>query len=341
MRKVNFLPLFLCSAGMLALIFDGKTALEGIRVGMELCLNTLVPSLFPFFVLSTLITGSLTGISLAPLRPASRLCRMPTGSESLLLVGILGGYPVGAGNINAAYKSGKLSRTDAQRMAIICNNAGPSFLFGVLGAFFPHVGWLWLLWGIQIAATVITGILLPGGSTSKLILTDAPQVQITDALSRSIKNMALVCGWVMLFRMILEFLNKWVLWKLSKPLQIAVSGLLELSNGCLALSSIGSIGVRFMLAGAFLSLGGVCVWMQAKAVFPDLDLPAYIRGRLLHGLCVVWLSIPVITTLNKCPIKMILATILLTGFVPIFLIPVLRKPKKEVAFYSSMMYNGI
>ena len=341
MRKVNILPLVLCSVGMLVLIFDGKTALEGIRVGIELCLNTLIPSLFPFFVLSALITGSLTGISLGPLRLISRLCRMPAGSESLLLVGILGGYPVGAGNIGAAYRAGKLSLADAQRLAVICNNAGPSFLFGVLGAFFPHVGLLWLLWGIQIAATVITGILLPGSNTGKITLTDAPRVGITDALSRSIKNMALVCGWVMLFRMILEFLVKWVLWSLPQPLQIALTGLLELSNGCLGLSGIGSTGLRFLLAGSFLSLGGVCVWMQTKAVFPDLDLPAYIRGRLLHSLCVVWLSIPIITLLNRCDIKTVLASFLLTGSAGIFLIPVLRKPKKAVAFYSSMMYNGI
>ena len=40
------------SLGMLALILDGRTAIEGARQGIGLCLRTVIPSLFPFFVLS-------------------------------------------------------------------------------------------------------------------------------------------------------------------------------------------------------------------------------------------------------------------------------------------------
>ena len=48
---------------MLALILDGRTAIDGARQGIELCLRTVIPSLFPFFVLSILLTSSLLGMA--------------------------------------------------------------------------------------------------------------------------------------------------------------------------------------------------------------------------------------------------------------------------------------
>ena len=51
MRKKQLWTGIAASMGMLVLILDGKTALEGARQGIELCLRTVVPSLFPFFLL--------------------------------------------------------------------------------------------------------------------------------------------------------------------------------------------------------------------------------------------------------------------------------------------------
>ena len=83
-------------AFLLLLILDAGTAAEGMRSGITLCLRTVIPSLFPFFVCSMVLNGSLTGQPFHALRPLSRFCRIPRGSEALLLTGLLGGYPVGA-----------------------------------------------------------------------------------------------------------------------------------------------------------------------------------------------------------------------------------------------------
>ena len=88
--------------GLLVLILDAKTALQGARQGVELCLKTVIPSLFPFFVLSILLTSSLLGSRIPLLRPLGRLCGVPKGAESLLIPAFLGGYPVGAQSVPEA-----------------------------------------------------------------------------------------------------------------------------------------------------------------------------------------------------------------------------------------------
>ena len=50
--------------------------------------------------------------------------------------------------------------------------------------------------------------------------------------------MATVCGWVELFRVLLAFLKRWIFWILPAAVHVAVTGILELSNGCCELLSV-------------------------------------------------------------------------------------------------------
>jgi len=111
-----------------------------------MCLESVVPSLFPFLILSGIITTSFTGVEVKILRPVGRLCGIPSGGESLLLIGLIGGYPVGAQCIYRAYETGQISKVDAQRMLGFCNNAGPAFIFGITASLFDSLIYPWLIW---------------------------------------------------------------------------------------------------------------------------------------------------------------------------------------------------
>lgn len=276
-------PLLLPAAiGMLVLILDGQTAVAGVRDGVELCIRTLIPSLFPFFFFSTLLTGTLIGQPMKLLAPLGSLCGIPSGAESLLMVGFLGGYPVGAQNVAEAFRRGQITKSDAERMLCFCNNAGPSFIFGMIGPMFSDWRIPWLIWGIHITGAILTALVtyekpLPSTFSSN------KQITPTEALERSVKAMATICGWVVLFRMLLAFLDSWFLWLVNDTMQVLISGFLELSNGCICLSIIDSDGLRFTLASIMLALGGICVTMQTASVVSGLSLWRYLPGKLLQG----------------------------------------------------------
>lgn len=269
---------------MLVLILDGKTALSGAAEGIRLCLNTLVPSLFPFFILSVLLTGALSGQAVPFLRPIAKACGIPRGAESLLAIGLLGGYPVGAQNVALLYRAGQLSHDQAARMITFCNNAGPAFIFGILGAMFSDWRIPWLLWVIHILSALIVGLSLPPCPESKPAAPLNREICLTDALEQAVRVMALVCGWVILMRLVLSFLERWFLWLLPLPAQIAVCGILELSNGCVRLGELSSEGVRFIIASGLLSLGGICVTLQTASVTSGISMGLYFPGKLL-GCC--------------------------------------------------------
>lgn len=276
--------------GILVLILDTKTALYGAQEAVDLCLKSLIPSIFPFLILSGVLMPVLTSSGSPLLRPLGRLLKVPAGMEGLYLVGLLGGYPTGAQLVSQAYTHGRLIREDARRMLAFCSNAGPSFLFGVIGARFP-IGWmLWLLWGIHILSSILTAVILPGKANARQIPLAKHSTTFTESLKSAVKTMGYICGWVIFFRVLLAFLDRWVLWLLPISIRVVVYGFLELANGCCALDSVSSLGLRFVLSSGMLAFGGVCVLMQTSSVVGTLGLTDYLKGKGLQALFSLILS---------------------------------------------------
>ena len=313
MKLRKILPGLVAALGMGVLILDSRTALMAAGQGVDLCLKTVIPSLFPFFILSGILTGSLLGVELSVLRPVGRALGMPKGTETLLVSGFLGGYPVGAKALRDAWSEGKITKADAERLLSFCNNAGSAFLFGMAGPMFSTPEAAWVLWGIHIVSALAAGWLLrqepDGGSTSH----SRQDISIPQAMTNATLACAQVCGWVIAFRILCCFLERWALWLLPVWARVAVTGLLELANGCLDLKAVASEPVRFLLCSGMLSLGGLSILMQTVSVTQRLGLKFYLQGKLLQTL-----------------FSLLLAMMYLKWISPLWLIafPLLILPKK-------------
>lgn len=268
--------------GMLVLILDAKTAMLGGADGLRVCLTTVIPSLLPFFVLSILLTSALSGNQMKLLKPIGRLCKMPPGSEPLLLLGLLGGYPTGAQAVYQSYSTGQLTKTDAQRLLGFCSNAGPSFLFGIAAAAFTEQWMPWILWLNHILSAIITGILLPGKPSSSICLNTKEPMTLPQAIEQAVRIMAKVCAWILLFRVVLVFCDRWFLWLFTREVSSIFTGILELANGCLQLKQIACTGLRFIVCSGILSFGGLSVAMQTLSVTGEFGFGMYLQGKIIQ-----------------------------------------------------------
>lgn len=284
MRKnIKLWVSLLAASAMAVLILDTKTAFSGAITGVQLCLQTVIPSLLPFFVLSAYLGSRLAGLRIPFLTSLGRLCKIPAGSEPLLLLGFLGGYPIGVQNIMHAYESNILSLKTAQRMTLFCNNAGPAFLFGMAASLFSHWAVPWILWAIHIATALLLATILPREDQAICRKIETKEIPFTAAMEKGLKSMALVCGWVIIFRVLSTFIERWFGFMLHPNAQIFLVGFLELANGCTSLNGIPCEGLRFALCAFFLGFGGLCVTMQTLAVCKILPTGQYLNCKLLHG----------------------------------------------------------
>lgn len=335
----RILTSILSLSALVLLVLDAKTALNGAKEGIALCLYTVIPSLFPFFFVSGVINSQLIGAKIPLLRPLGKLCGMPSGSESVLLLGLMGGYPVGAQVIYDGYKRGHIKQNTAHRLLGFCSNAGPAFIFGILSSVFSSTIDLWLIWLVHILSAIIVGLLLPGKSQETCSISCSVPFSITHSLQNSLKVTANICGWIIIFRVVLSFLRRWFLWLLPTQLQVVVIGILELSNGCIELSTITSEAIRFIICCSMLSFGGICVGMQTAAVTRELGIGLYLPGKLLQVLISIIFAIliqlirqpktfqPAILVLAACVLSVVLICVKLNN------------GKKVVALQAHLLYN--
>ena len=281
-RKSKPLQGLMAVIGFLVLIIDSRQALTGAVEGIELCMKTVIPSLFPFFVLSMMLTQSLDPHDTSIPASVAEFLKIPPAASSVLIPSVFGGYPVGAKCIGELYHEKQITKCDAERLLGFCSNAGPAFLFGMISGLFPERKIIWLLWFIHIFSAAMTAVTIPDEITkteNQHMNAKAPQNAI---INSSAKAICLVCCWVILFRIIVSFCKKWFLWIFPIWIQVLFTGVLELTNGCCELLLIQNLRLRFIMCSCMLAFGGICVVCQTAAVTEGLSLKSYIKGKIIQ-----------------------------------------------------------
>ena len=247
------LVLLLATAGLL---LAPQAAASGALQGLRACAARVIPALLPFFVVSRMLTALPLP---TPGRRADRLFRALFGVRAAclpaLLTGLLGGYPAGAAAVTELYRAGALSKAEAERALCFCNNSGPGFFAGLIGAaVLGDVRRGLILYGLHALSALLTGLLLQ------------------------------VSGLIVFFSSMLAVLRAAGLTALlpNRLAEALACGALELSSGILLLSGPGAEAACALLMG----WGGLCVHFQAMSLWQTAGLRphGYFSAKLLHGL---------------------------------------------------------
>lgn len=300
MKKSSYAP-WLLAAVWLAFILDARTAQLGAAEGIKLCIQAAIPSLFPFFFLSNLTLCALSGENF---RLLSKL-PIPKG---ILLPAFLGGYPMGSSAAAALYRDKKLTKAQAEKL-LFYNQPGPAFLFGLVSKAFPKVRTVLMLWSIILFSTVLTAVIIHPAPVPDIPAKS--RISLQSAMQSSLQAMGKVCGWILLFRVLIEYLKKWVYPYFPTLVQIILTGVLELTNGCLSLTAVENEAIRFILCAGMLSFGGVCVTMQTVSVSSPLSIRPYLKAKLLQTVLAVLLSCAVFYSFFRLPIIILCTAIFL------------------------------
>ena len=274
------LVLFLAEAG-----FVRAAAAEA----LSLCARSVIPALFPFLVVSSLLLSLGLGELLSPMLAGlmEPLFRVDGVGSSALLLGLVGGYPIGAKTAADLYRGGRLSRPEAERLLAFCNNSNPVFLISVLGVgVFGSVRagvWLWL---IHLLSALLTGLLFRnhGGPARRQAGGTAAFQAVSlfaafvAAVRESLSGMLSVCAFVTFFYVLvrpLASLGGWL-----GPVLVGLTELFSLTP-LLRPDRFG-----FILASAMAGWGGLSVLCQTAAVLEGsgLRLQSCAAGKAVQGL---------------------------------------------------------
>lgn len=285
------LPACLTLCGLLLwLLADAAGVRASVEEALSLCAHSVVPALFPFLVVTSALLslgfGELAAPWLAGLMEP--LFRIPGAGSAALVLGLVGGYPIGAATAARLHQEELVSREEGERLLTFCNNSNPVFLISVLGVgVFGSVRtgiWLWL---IHLLAALLTGLAFRGqGKTSRRrSLTRPPAFRavslpaaLVEAVSASMRGMLSVCAFVTFFYVLAQPLAS-----LGGRTGAVLVGLTELFS-LTPLLTPDAFG--FVLAAGMAGWGGLSVLCQTAAVLEGSGLRASccLRGKILQGL---------------------------------------------------------
>lgn len=289
-------PAFFLLLFALILLYP-KQSLYYAANGLRLWFDRMVPTLFPFMLLSTImIRQNLTEGFAGSIHPiAGRLYRMSRNCVYCLLLGFLCGFPMGARTIAEMYERKQITKREAEFLLAFCNNIGPvyyiSFFLPVTGLSKGNLGKLLLLlfgmYGIPLVYGIFvryTGFLLPKGQ----FLTESgrrPEQQqesfqksLDHAMQSAITGITTLGGYMILFNL-LNLLPHAIFQLFSISGQslfpALINCMLEITSGIMRLKDGAPLAALILLP-----IGGLSCLAQTRSMIQNTDLS---MGRhILH-----------------------------------------------------------
>lgn len=299
------------------LTFSSECA-EAVRNTLILCACSVIPSLFPFYTAAKLITNLRLSDYLTSLSERFMPVFFSVGGSAAnaLILGLTGGYPIGAVTCATLIKEKKLSQEEASHVLAFCNNCGPAFIIGAVGVgMFTSVKVGLILFCIHLLAALATGVLLrivyplkrkgiqPFNKTQQT--SSSFSSAFTDAVSSAVKSCITISGYIVLFTVISKLLTLTGILPLISSVicsctnipkevtQAFISGFFEMTTGIYMLADTSNFPTSFIITSFLLGWGGLSVHAQTLSVIGEQkpDMRLYFFGKLIHGFISAFLAL--------------------------------------------------
>ncbi len=280
---------------ILLMILKGSEAIAYAHNSLILCYEMIIPTLFPFFICSSILVHSgfceaLSKIFAPVMQPLFGI--NPSGSAAFIL-GIISGYPLGAVTACQLFQSSYLSKEEAERLLAFCNNSGPLFILCSVGiGLFSSIKTGILLYIAHILGAVTVGVILKLFSkpiynprVGSISVEEKNTGQIFSlSLQNAVSSILTVCGAVVFFSVVSSLIMDFIPDFTLKPI---LYGLLEFAGGN-AQISVSNLNYteKLILSCIITGFAGLCVHIQVLGVVASygLRLKTYITGKIMHGI---------------------------------------------------------
>lgn len=292
-KKTKLFNLFYVVFLILAIIFlviMPNLAMTSFFKGLQIWATKVLPALLPFFVLTKLLSYtnflSTFGRFLNPI--TSKIYGVGGNAGYVYLLSVISGYPVGAKLTSDLYTSKQISKGQAITISSFASTSGPLFILGTVAiGMFGSIKIGVIIMISHILGALINGLFYKCKDTQNVGCLSQPNIPnpLGESMSSSISSILSVGGFIAIFYMLLQLLialnifspiaSLLELVKVPSNLTTAIlSGIIEVTTGCLMLSSIPlSNAVLATIATFLISFGGLSIHAQAFTFLKSFQMP--------------------------------------------------------------------
>lgn len=289
---------------MILFILFGNSYIPETKNALELFLNTVFPTMFPFYVLSSIIVSnkSITVLT-RPLKKVTKLYNLPTETSAAIITGLLCGFPVGAKVTCDLLKNNYISQKEAAILAAFTNNASPIFLISIVGRIYLKnelaglMIWLCIVLSSLLSGLIISRIKLNKNNSSdvfKTVLKEPSEINLTDSIVSGFNTSLYVGSVIIFFSSITALIKRISL--LGNKIYVGIYSFLEMTGGLNALYILSPSKLnicRYITIIAIVSWSGICVHMQVCGILKSNGIKTkyYFIGKVLQTIFAIILFI--------------------------------------------------
>lgn len=279
---------------MLVLLFllFSKTVISSVKYSMRLCYTSVIPSLFPFFILCEFLMCAVGNVSKNP-------------GKAAYFTSLLTGFPTGVKNVCKLYEDGYIDKKNAVAVLYCSANASPAYVITFIGMCIikSKTAGIILL-SSQIVASFVCAVffgVFKNRQRSRKIRTGV--INITDTACISISNSVIsclyVCGYIIFFGIfadiidttgIPDYISRLVQFLPAWLVRGVILGAVEISRGVSALDFNHDSAI--VISAAILGFSGVSVIMQCMNCAIQCGLP---KKPIIYGKLIYMFFMPAIT----------------------------------------------
>ena len=275
---------------MITLLYSDEIS-HSVRSGLSLCASVIIPSVFPFIIISELLVfvvdfGSLKRAGLL----FEKFFKINRAGLCAFILGLLCGFPLGVKSATELYKAGLISKDEAERLIGFSNNTGPAFLIsgigiGLRGSITDGL----ILYISMIIAAVAVGIIFSKNAPQTIYDNNNPPFSVRDfSLTKSIRSAGLntlyICSYLTFFACFCGILRK-LIGECIPYLLIIPFLEVGSSTSILSKTKLLSECLSLTLSSFAISFSGISVHLQAMSFINETDLHTkrYFIMKLMQG----------------------------------------------------------
>ncbi len=306
-KKTPIARFVLCLSLIMLFLYDPAESSRQLGRGLSLCADILIPTLFPFMVISEMLVRADIASYVAPLlsKPMRILFGVSGSGAAALILGMLCGFPVGGRTAAALYEKGDISKRDAEMLMSFCNlPSAPFMIFAVGEKLFGSRELGVFLYLNILTVTLFCGIIMNiiKKKREPERYPEDPRMQVgasslirvfTDSVASAAGAVVNVCAYVAFFTCAVGSLGN-IFSGFGETTKAILFSFFELTSGSAACSSLKPKALGVILASAAAGWSGLSVFFQifslSRTKHGDISMKNYLASKSLAALICPFIS---------------------------------------------------
>lgn len=291
-KIINTIIIILCLIALIELLINKEIIFKTISYSLNIWVNSLIPSLFPFFVISDILINYNITNYIPPVTKKifTKIFNISNNIVTIFFLSLISGFPSSARNIKLMLDNNLITKKEGTHTLIFTHFSNPLFILGTVSLFLNSNTLALIILISHYIPNIILGIITRNLNTpTKNIITNNKIISFPNILINSIKKsidtLLMILGTLSIFLVISGIIINRL--NLNIYSQSILKCILEITMGLKSISELNIPNIyKTIISSMAISFGGLSIHIQVLSFIEEykLSYKTFLISRFYHSI---------------------------------------------------------